>query len=476
MTGLTPLARRRMPFSALQQSAGVLGAVVIALMSVGGASSAQDPGGGPGPGTTTVSGGERLTWDQVAPSETEVRTYRYVAYIDGEPVDLSGVTCSRAAVSDAGFVCSAPLPPLTPGQHDIAVSAYVNQVDRLATYQSWPIRVYLRVPANNASISALSGGSRDSSLATSDGVQLHSTLVTTALDDPTELVTLPDGRVLIAERAGRVRMLRGGSLMRSPALSLTDVSTVGGGGLLSLMADREFDRTRAVYALYTTAEGLRLSRFIESNDTLSSGAVLLDGLPVSAIEPAATLSIGADGRIYIGLDNGGEAQNDGDLGPYSGKVLRVNKDATTPSDQLSRNPIFTVGLDHPAGMGWSANGSLWLLGTDERRSHQLLAFPAGADVASADATRRYVFPSGVAATSMAIYPGRAATPLRDNLFVTDSASGSLLRIRFDSTNTVNETEWMFRGKLHSARRIAISPDGSIYVATSDGLFRVSAER
>jgi glucose/arabinose dehydrogenase len=472
MTGPKIPARKSELFSA-QQLVGLVCALSLALFSVGGA--AQDPDDGPGPGTVTITGSERLTWDQEAPSAAEIRTYRFVAYIDGNPVDLPDASCSTAPAGGTSFACSARFPPLTPGTHDIAVSAYVNPADRLSTYRSWPIRVYLK-PAGSSALSKKNGELHNSSLVTSDGVQLRSVLLTTGLDDPTDLVTLPDRRVLIAERSGRIRVLRGGSLLPAPALTLTDVSTRDGGGLLALAADRDFESTRSIYALYTTASGLRLVRFTESNDSLSSAAILLEGLPVSPSAPLALLRMGPDRKLYVALDDGGDASTSQDLGAFSGKVIRVNVDGTTPADEGAPTPIFAIGAARPAAMEWSENGeTLWLAQAGSGMLDQLRALPRASVAARAATRQRVALPSGIDATALVFYRSGAIPNFQGDLFVADAASASILRVRFDRDGTPLQTEWLFRGLLNSIREINAAADGSLYVSTAHTLVRIAAE-
>jgi len=433
-------------------------------------SSADDPD--PAPEVIQISGNEHLTWDQVAASVSEVKTFRYVVYVDGIPADLPDVSCSTAPMGEAGFVCSARLPPLAAGTHDIAVSAYVDQDDWPTSPASSPVRVRLAP----TTIQALTSGFGNESFVTVDGIRLRATAVTSGLADPTDLAMLPDGRVLIAERQGRVRVFRDGVLLSSPALTLIDASTAGAGGLLALAVDREFETTHAVYVVYTTSSGLRLARFFESNNTLSGRAILLDGLPISDLRPKATLKMGPDGKLYLGLDDGGDIDNIGDLGSYSGKVLRLNKDGTAPQDQAAGTPIFATGLGRPTGMSWSENGpTLWLTGTDRDGSHQLRGFAVGPRNRHGATVRRYALPSGIAESNLAIYQSNVIPAFSGNMLIADAMSRSILRVRFDRSGAIAETEWLFRGGFDSIKAISVAPDGSLYVSTGDQLVRIIPE-
>src|SRR4029077_12032505 len=128
------------------------------------------------------------------------------------------------------------------------------------------------------------------------------------------------------------------------------------GGLLSIALDPAFERTHWVYAIYTTASSasgapmFRLARFREGQDPPAARTVLLDDIPVSPIRPAASIRFGADGTLYIALDDGGSAGSAGDLGSFNGKMLRLNADGTTPADQAS--PVYSLEQRSPRGFDW----------------------------------------------------------------------------------------------------------------------------
>jgi aldose sugar dehydrogenase len=466
MMGSEVFALGRHPLSARKKRAVLLSAIITACISAGGAQSPPESEGGPDLEIIPISGTERLSWNQATNPEFDIEAFRFVAFVDGAPADLRDVTCPPSPGGASGFACSARLPAMTRGTHAIEVSAYIDQADRLSNPRSWPIRVDL-ASATRGLAASVSG----ESFVTADGVRLRASVLASGLENPSDILTLPDGRVLVSELGGRVRILRDGALAESPALTLTDVTTGQDRGLLAVVADREFETTHAVFLLYTTTSGLRLARFSESNGILSGRAILLDGLPISDSRPSATLKMGPDGKLYLGLDNGGDANHQGDLGSFSGKVLRLNKDGTAPQDQAAGTPIYATGLGRPTGMGWSETGNtLWLAGRDADGPDQLQAFARG--ISRGARGLRYTLPAGVSASTLAIYRSSAIPALRGNIFVADAASGSILRVRVDSAGAPAETEWLFRGQFDAIRAISVAPDGSLYVATSDAVVRI----
>ena len=278
---------------------------------------------------------------------------------------------------------------------------------------------------------------------------------------------------LIAERGGRVLIFREGAHSLSLALSLTDVVTADAGGLLALVADRDFERTHAVFALYTSYSGLRLARFIEFNGILRDRAILLDGLPISRLRPMATLSMGPDRKLYVGLDDGGSERNLHDLGSVSGKVLRLNRDGTTPVDHAGE-PIFAVGFEHPTGMDWTENdGTLWLAGVDGNGRPRLQGLFFEPETRRGKRGMRYELPAGLGPVKLSSYFGDGIAAFRGSIFIALGDSRSLLRIRFDQSGSMTNTEWIFANQFDSIHAISSAYDGSLYVATHDRLHRIA---
>ena len=85
--------------------------------------------------------------------------------------------------------------------------------------------------------------------------------VATGLEVPWEIAFLPDGRALVTERPGRVRLLDADGKLRREPVATVDVSAQGEGGLLGLALDPEFAANHFVYLYFTTADGMKLERW-----------------------------------------------------------------------------------------------------------------------------------------------------------------------------------------------------------------------
>ena len=97
----------------------------------------------PAPGTDQITGNERLGWDQVAATATELATFHYLIYVDGAAsIELPGVTCASPP-GPLGFLCSARLPTMSPGAHTLALSSFIDAGARLESDRSLPLNVIL---------------------------------------------------------------------------------------------------------------------------------------------------------------------------------------------------------------------------------------------------------------------------------------------------------------------------------------------
>src|SRR5918994_7972221 len=175
-------------------------AAVVISTSCGGSSPSPDRPApdAPPPGATTVSGRERLSWNQ----EGDVSDLAFRAYVDGNPVELEGTTCDGAA---GPVECSSPLPPMSDGVHTIALAG-VSRSSGVEGERSQPITVQKvssrsvvgatafagdRVVANGLSAAAV--------VTTSSDQAFDADVVARGLTGPLQLASTPDGRLLIAD-------------------------------------------------------------------------------------------------------------------------------------------------------------------------------------------------------------------------------------------------------------------------------------
>lgn len=184
------------------------------------------------------------------------------------------------------------------------------------------------------------------------GVQLATGL------DPVGMDVVPDGRVFLTEKVGKIRILKNGALLATPLITIPTVDNFSERGLMKVVVDENFATNGYIYAYYTHKENIvvnnRVSRFTVSGDIASPASefVLINIDPVegnTGYHNGGGLAI-KNNQIYISTGESTVASNSQSLTTLKGKVLRVNTDGTIPTD----NPFYTTAS--------GANRAIWALG------------------------------------------------------------------------------------------------------------------
>jgi glucose/arabinose dehydrogenase len=173
------------------------------------------------------------------------------------------------------------------------------------------------------------------------------------LEAPWSLDFAKDGSIWFTERPGRVRVIRNGSLLPNPALTVSVVTGAGcEDGLLGIAINEPF---AYLYYTYRASAGNtnRVSRFTIQGDTLVNEQVILDGIPGgSCYHFGGRIKFGPDGYLYITTGEGFVASRAADPNSLSGKILRIHEDG-------SGREIFAWGFRNPQGLAFDAAGHLY---------------------------------------------------------------------------------------------------------------------
>jgi glucose/arabinose dehydrogenase len=188
------------------------------------------------------------------------------------------------------------------------------------------------------------------------------TLVTAGLSEPTAMEFAPDGRLFVCEKGGRLRVVKGGTLLDTEFVAVS-VNSFSERGLLGIAFDPNFSSNRFVYVYYTRSASPiknRVSRFTASigNPDVAvpnSEVVILDDIGSDAgNHNGGAIHFGLDGKLYVAIGDGGSnASNSQSLTTLSGKLLRINSDGSIPSDNPfvgdseARGEIWALGLRNP---------------------------------------------------------------------------------------------------------------------------------
>jgi glucose/arabinose dehydrogenase len=323
------------------------------------------------------------------------------------------------------------------------------------------------------------------------------------LSEPWALAFLPDGRMLVTERPGRLRIVDHGRLLPEPVRGVPAVFG-GEGGLLDVKLHPQYARTGHdwIYLSYgdKSPEGFGMAAVIRGH--LRDGAFVdqqqvfkadYSMYRVGGQRFGSRLLFDKKGYLYFSLGDRGHPGDEQDLAHPNGKVHRVRDDGRIPMDNPfakragAMGSIWTYGHRNPQGLVFSAvTGALWEAehgprGGDElnilRPGHNY-GWPIDTYGMNYDATPitdhpgqagmekpvTYWLPS-IAASAITFYTGDRFPEWKNNLFVGALGQQELRRLVVEG-ETVKSQEILFKG-IGRVRNLLNGPDGYLYVVMNE---------
>jgi len=324
------------------------------------------------------------------------------------------------------------------------------------------------------------------------------------LEAPWSLVFLHDGRALVSERPGRIRLIRDGKLADAPYASFEVASGAeenllgsflsvfanGEGGLMGLAVPPDFPRSPYVYAMetYKGAEGVknRIIRLRDEGDHGRFDRVIFDGLPGFTFHNGGRIGFGPDGMLYVATGETFEAELAQDLSSPAGKILRLTPEGGVPADNpFPNSPVYSYGHRNPQGLAWEPqSGALFVSEHGPTGEFGLSAYD---EINVIRAGGNYGWPRVVGAPGLApfvdpilVWTPRAVPPAglvfyRGDLFVAALGSDSLVRIKLamdkGGYSVIGIEHWFARGPddavLGRLRDVVVGPEGALYILTSN---------
>lgn len=183
----------------------------------------------------------------------------------------------------------------------------------------------------------------------------NSLVVGSGLEGPSGFDIAPDGRIFILQRTGEVKIYKAGQLLPQNFTVLASMAS-GDRGLIGIAFDPDFLTNHYVYFYYTGLDLLnRLVRFTAATDTATDGPVVLYQTSDQSFQlhVGGTIRFGLDGKLYVSIGDNGYSPNAQSLSNPHGKILRLNKDGSIPTDnpfygQIGKLPeIYAYGFRNP---------------------------------------------------------------------------------------------------------------------------------
>lgn len=313
------------------------------------------------------------------------------------------------------------------------------------------------------------------------GIALHdtpsgaATTVATGLEVPWSLAFLPDGSMLVTERAGRLVHLADGE--RRADVTVPGVRQVGESGLMGLALHPRFAENGWLYVALTTvgSAGLenRVMRYRWTGTALLEPRVIVERIPAAMFHDGGRVAFGPEGYLYVTTGDATDADDAQERASLAGKILRVTDDGATPPDNPFGTLVYSWGHRNPQGLAWDGRGRLW--STEHGRSgartglDELNLIEPGRNygwpLVEGDAARRGVEPPILHSGPDQTWAPAGAAYLDGSVFFGGLRGEALYEARL--TDGPASLRVHFYGDVGRIRAVRLGPDGMLYFATSN---------
>ena len=319
------------------------------------------------------------------------------------------------------------------------------------------------------------------------------------LKHPWGLAFLPDGRMLVTERSGQLRLVTAnGRLDPTPVTGLPDIEIKGQGGLLDVALHPDYAKNGWVYISYAASgrggSGTEVARARLDGHALKDLEVIFRMQPKlrGGRHFGSRLLFDDKGYLYITLGDRGDQDRAQQLNDHVGTVVRLHDDGRVPDDNPfvkrrdAKAEIYTYGNRNVQGIAqnpWTK--AIWAhehgpQGGDEinvLRPGVNYGWPVitygvnyGLGTKIGEGTARegvaqpvhYWVPTSIAPSGMTFYNGDKFSKWRGNLFLGALRDQMLVRLVIDGEKVVHE-EHILKGKLGRIRDVRTGPDGYLYL-------------
>ena len=329
--------------------------------------------------------------------------------------------------------------------------------------------------------------------------------VAKGLEHPWGLDWLPDGRIVVTERAGRIRIVEIDGTLGAPLGNVPEIVTKFRDGQLDVSVSPDFAADNMVFFAYSQKEGdlrwMELASARLAGDRLEDVTVIFSsGVKTENLEGfGSRIRFDADGNLLVSVGDHAEVAKVQDTSNTLGTIVRLHPDGTPVADNPGGElhpAIYAYGFKNPHGLALAEDGALWAAdhggaGGDELNRVEMGAnygWPTrtfgggdvpGAGQASAGPFTEPVFTWGVwpvvALSGLEVYTGDDFPNWRGDLFAGSLSQSRLIRFLLSDEGNVIGTETVLDFEIGRVRDVRQGPDGRLYLLNGElegGIFRI----
>ena len=320
-------------------------------------------------------------------------------------------------------------------------------------------------------------------------VELKTKVLASGLTLPWEIVYGSDNHIWFTEKSGKISRLNVQSGVVMPLLTISEVRVNGEGGLLGMTLHPNFLANPYVYIVYNygTTYKAKVVRYTYTSGALNSPLVLLDQIPAASIHNGSRLLI-SDNKLFITTGDAADTNTPQNLNSLAGKILRINLDGTIPSDNPNpASAVWSSGHRNPQGLvqvgnkmfssehGPDSDDEINMI--EKGRNYgwpNIKGFCNEANEQGFCTTNNIVEPlinwtPTIAPSGLTYYNSNYIPQFKNSLLLAVLKGTKLMQLKLDDNQSkITGTKDFFVNDFGRLRAATQSPEGKIYVCTSNG--------
>ncbi len=325
-----------------------------------------------------------------------------------------------------------------------------------------------------------------------NGSAVKDSVLAGGLNFPWEILWGPDNTIWMTERGGSISRVNPATGMVTRLLQIPGVVARGEGGLLGMVLHPDFSVNPYVYVAHNYEAGgeyrEKIVRYQYDGNTLTSPLVIFDNIKASYVHNGCRLLITADRKLLVSTGDASDQSLPQDKNAVNGKILRLNLDGTIPTDNpFAGNPVWSYGHRNAQGMVF-VKDRLYISEHGPDKDDEVSIVTKGGNYGWPDVKgfcnepgeKKFCSSNGVKEPVYAWTPTIAVCGIdyynsdlipgwKNSLLMATLKNERLYQLQLDETYTTIKATFTFLDEKYGRLRdVCVSPDGHVYVCTSNG--------